>query len=128
MLCCSVVGYCYSFKVYQGKKWQDKTDTDDSATAMEDENTTGPIALMHSYSWMKDSHRTVFCDCYYTSVSLFLQLNELGINACRTIQPNCWGYTELVKMDKSEASKIERGSLRMAKHKLNDGQHLVAMS
>ena len=31
-------------------------------------------------------------------------------------------------MDKSEASKIEQGSLRMAKHKLNDGQQLVAMS
>ena len=30
-------------------------------------------------------------------------------------------------MDKSEASKIERGSLRMAKDKLNNGQQLVAM-
>jgi hypothetical protein len=72
MLCCSVVGYCYTFEAYQGKKQQDETDSDDSATAMEDENTMGTIALMRNCSWVEDSHRTVFCDCYYTSVWLFL--------------------------------------------------------
>jgi hypothetical protein len=126
------VGYCYSFEVYQGKKraTSDQVETEDGGQdEAADDNTTGPIAMMRNVSWMKGSHRTVFCDRYYTSVWLFLRLKELGINACGTIQPNRRGFTELVKMDKSEKSSIARGSLRMAKHQIQGtDDYLCAMS
>jgi hypothetical protein len=130
MLCCSVVGYCYSFEVYQGKKRDEPSEEVDAVNDdAEDDNTTGPIATLRNCKWMQGSHRTVFCDRYYTSVWLFLRLKELQINAVGTIRPNRRGYTDLVKMDKSEISTLKRGSLRMAKHKIQDSDDfLVAMS
>ena len=71
----------------------------------------------------------MFCDRYYTSVWLFLRLKQLQINAVGTIRPNRRGYTDLVKMDKSEVSTLKRGALRMAKHKIQSSEdYLVAMS
>ena len=132
MLCCSVVGYCYSFEVYQGKKrsTEQSDEASEVSSVVEDaDNSTGPLALLRNCKWMEGSHRTVFCDRYYTSVWLFLRLKELKINAVGTIIPNRRGYTDLVKMDKSEVSAVKRGSLRMAKHKVEDGDdYLVAMS
>ena len=132
MLCCSVVGYCYSFEVYQGKKrsTEQSDEASEASNVAEDaDNSTGPAALLRNCKWMEGSHRTVFCDRYYTSVWLFLRLKELKINAVGTIIPNRRGYTDLVKMDKSEVSTVKRGSLRMAKHKIADcNDYLVAMS
>ena len=134
LLCCSVVSYCYSLEVYQGKKRSTEVSDQANSNDMEedvdiDENSTGPIAMLRNCKWMQGSHRTVFCDRYYTSVWLFLRLKQLKINAVGTIRPDRRGYTDLVKMDKSEVSKLKRGSLRMARHKIqNTEDYLVAMS
>jgi len=92
MLCCSVIGYCYSFEVYQGKLRSENISNDEEehkeeaseaddpvADAMTeeqstrlDDTTTGPLALLRNCAWMSGSHRTVFCDRYYTSVGMFI--------------------------------------------------------
>ena len=90
MLCCSVIGYCYSFEIYQGKARSENMAEDGEETKEEaseadadvstaksenglsrlDDTTTGPSALLRNCAWMSGSHRIVFCDRYYTSIGL----------------------------------------------------------
>ena len=127
MLCCAVIGYCHFFELYQGKKRADNNEEPtDIATAIDDDKDeapvtrlddtmTGPAALLRNCSWMHGSHRTVFCDRFYTTVNLFLKLKSLGINAVGTIMSNRKGFSNLVKFSSAEANSLERGSLKMAK-------------
>ena len=67
---------------------------------------------------MQGSHRTVFCDRFYTSVGLFLKLKELGINAVGTIMGNRKGFSSLVKFNSHEVKTEPRGSLKMMRHQI----------
>ncbi len=78
------------FEVYQGKLRSDNTRNDEEeekyaaseadnpiADAMTEETTTrledtttGPLALLRNCAWMSSSHRTVFCDRYYTFIGM----------------------------------------------------------
>ena len=127
MLCCAVIGYCHSFELYQGKKRPNNNDEqteiatagdddkDEAPVTRLDDTMTGPAALLRNCSWMHGSHRTVFCDRFYTTVNLFVKLKSLGINAVGTIMSNRKGFSNLVKFSSAEANSLERGSLKMAK-------------
>ena len=80
-----------------------------------DDTMTGPAALLLNCAWMHDTHRTVFCDRFYTSVGLFLKLKQMGINAVGTIISNPNEFSHLVKFTSHEERTCERGSLKMAK-------------
>ena len=132
MLCCAVIGYCYSFELYQGKQRpttaNETVDTEPSETEQQvaaahnedpvsrlDDTLTGPAALLRNCAWMHGTHRTVFCDRFYTTVGLFLKLKSLGINAVGTIMSNRRGFSNLVKFTTAETKSLDRGSLKMAK-------------
>ena len=63
---------------------------------------------------MHGTHRTVFCDRFYTTVGLFLKLTALGINAVGTIMSNRKRFSNLVRFS-AEAKSFDRGSLKMGK-------------
>ena len=101
MLCCAILGYCFSFELYQGKSRKDAPAGEPSEEEVRvaaahneepvsrlDDTLTGPAALLRNCSWMHGSHRAVFCDQFYTSRGLFLKLESLGINAVGTIMSN----------------------------------------
>ena len=93
MMCCAVIGYCYSFEIYQGnsrdsneppgdEEQNEEASEADAAVASTngedpvsrlDDTMTGPAALLRNCAWMAGSHRTVFCDRYYTSVGTCIE-------------------------------------------------------
>ena len=81
-----------------------------------DDTLTGPAALLRNCLWMHGTHRTVFCDRFYTTMGIFLKLKSLGINAVGAIMNNRRGFSNLVKFSSAEAKTLERGSLKMAKN------------
>lgn len=134
MLCEALCGYCFRFEIYQGKYAPSMPDVDAQVAAAHndepvailsdepvgrlDDTLTGPAALLRNCAWMQGSHRTVFCDRFYTSVGLFLKLKELGINAVGTIMGNRKGFSSLVKFNSHEVKTEPRGSLKMMRHQI----------
>lgn len=79
MLCCGVIGYCYSFEIYQGKSTyeveeqkssEQEQQVGETPVARLDDTMTGPAAMLRNCLWMNGSHRTVFCDRFYTSIGV----------------------------------------------------------
>ena len=88
----------------------------------------GPVALLRNCSWMHGTHRTVFCDRFYTSVGLFLNLKDMGINAVGTIMGNRKGFSNLVKFNTHEVKTLGRGSLKMMKHEIEGtSEHILSI-
>ena len=104
MTCCGETGYCYKFEVYKGKH--------NGSEAM----CTGPAALLRNMKEFAYSKRIVYCDRFYTSVAVFIQLLYLGLYACGTIMVNRKGFSEYLKMEKSS----DRGTLRQATATIGD--------
>ena len=89
MTCCAHTGYCYKFEIYQGKERYDvQVDDENTPVARCDDSRTGPAALLQAMDEFQGTHKTVYCDRFYTSVKLFLALGQMGINACGTIMTN----------------------------------------
>ena len=163
MMCCAVINYCFSFELYQGKpkdtaqandaEEKEQASEADVAVAQSlseepisrlDDTTTGPAALLRNCAWMAGSHRTVFCDRYYTSigayhvlyiiltflsiVGVFLKLHSMGINAVGTIMGNRKGLSNMIKFTPHEVKTLARGSLKMVKYVIEGtSQHMLAM-
>ena len=137
MICCASMGYCYIFDVYQGKTRNNQNRKDAKnvdvqneeivGTLVQDDNEscdrlsdtkTGPSALIRCCkSWISDSYRIVFCDRFYTSVTPFLKLYNMGIFCCGTIMTNRLEFIDLVKIDNSRKSQLICGNLLLGAHK-----------
>ena len=101
MLCCPRSGFCTRFEVYQGK-----------AANQEDykEKCAGPQALLRNVQHLKNSKRVIYCDRYYTSISLFIQLLSLGLYVVGTTKTNVCGFPKsLLMKPKTE----ERGTIKI---------------
>jgi hypothetical protein len=103
MVCCAETGYCSKFEVYKGKFMKDGTLSDCPS---------GPSSLLRNVKYLSHSRRVIFCDRYYTSVVLFIQLLAIGLYACGTIMTNRVGFPKNIKMKKNE--KLPRGTTRIA--------------
>ena len=84
MTCCGETGYCYKFEVYKGKNNEQNENSNIS---------TGPSALLRNLKEFAYTKRIVYCDRFYTSVSVFIQLLFLGIYAFGTILTNRRGLS-----------------------------------
>jgi hypothetical protein len=106
---------------------QSETDgnNEDMPVARLDDSSTGPAAMLRNCLWMQGSHRTVFCDRFYTSVKLFLKLKSLGINAVGTILANRKGFSPLAKFSDHEINTEGRGALKMLKHNIKDSNDFM---
>ena len=116
MTCCAETGFCAKFEVYKGK-----VDRDGNAALA-----TGPIALYRNMKEYAYTNRVVYCDRFYTSVALFIQLLAIGIYACGTIVPNRKGFCKEIIIQKSD--KQERGTLRVATASCGDFGSISAMA
>ena len=120
----------FRFEIYQGKTYNNSlpvpvrhgaeaSEVDAQVAAAQsdqpvtrlDDTMTGPAALLRNCSWMHGTHRTVFCDRFYTSVGLFVKLKDMGINAVGTIMGNRKGFSNLVKFNTHEVRTLARGTL-----------------
>ena len=72
------------------------------------------------------SGRIVYCDRYYTSLPLFIQLLSQKIYAIGTISTRCSGFPHAVKINKNE--KLPRGTCRSAVTELGQLGHITAMA
>ena len=129
MTCCAQTGFCYKFEIYQGKDhYKEDSMSDNTGSLRCDDTRTGPAALLRAMVEFSGSHRTVYCDRFYTSVKLFLALGRMGLNACGTIMTNRKGFTDLVIMPKTGAG-YEHGDLKMASHDMKncDGRKVCDM-
>lgn len=99
MLCDSRSGYCTKFELYQGRK---------GINPLQDDEKTGPAAVLRNVKHLAGSLGVLYCDRYYTSVKLFLQLLSMGIYAVGTIKTNIRGFPKSLIMKKN--SKSPRGT------------------
>jgi hypothetical protein len=100
MLCDASTGFCSRFELYQGRK--------DKKVQLSEDQKAGPTALLRNIQHLKGSKRVVYCDRYYTTVGLFLQLMDIGLYAVGTIKTNMKGFPDEIVMKKSR--KIIRGT------------------
>jgi hypothetical protein len=78
---------------------------------------SGLSALLRNVRYLANSKRVIFCDRYYTTVGLFIQLLALGLYAFGAIKTNICGYPKHIKMHKKD--KFERGFSRCGLSRLN---------
>ena len=116
MTCCAESGYCVKFEVYKGK-----VDRDGNTA-----NATGPIALYRNLEEFAFTNRVVYCDRFYTSVALFIQLLAIGIYACGTIVTNRKGFCKDIIIFKKD--KCERGTVRLATTELGSMGTMTALA
>lgn len=98
MLCDSKSGYCTKFELYQGRK---------GINPLQESEKTGPAAVLRNIKHMTGSGGVLYCDRYYTSVKLFLELLSWGIFAVGTIKTNIRGFPKDIIMPRN--TKFSRG-------------------
>ena len=103
MVNCSTTGFCTKFEIYKGKM---------DATGKVNVDKSGPSSLLRNVKHLAHSNRIIYCDRFYTCLSLFIQLRSIGLYACGTIMPNRVGFPSAIKMYKKE--KLSRGTVRQA--------------
>ena len=115
--CCSETGYCSKFELYKSKC--------NNQSMLDVGKNTGSAALLRSVANLAHTGRIIYCDRYYTSISLFIQLLTVVLYACGTIQPNRKCFHVNFRMNKAE--KVERGAMKQAACKVEAYGTLVAI-
>ena len=109
MLCCSRTGFCTHFELYMGKNEYKK------------DSVAGPDSLYRNVLHLRHTRRVIYCDRYYSSVTLFYNLLAVGLYACGTVQTRRIGFSKEIQIQKNK--KIERGTVHLAHSK--NGNHVV---
>ena len=108
MLCCAQTGYCSRFELFKGKKDKEKC--------------AGPRAMLRNVKHLAHTNRVVFCDRYYTTMLVVLQLLLLGIYVVGTVRRNVAGFSKRILLPKSKSAlkKVARGSSQVQTVVLED--------
>jgi hypothetical protein len=109
MLCCSRTGFCTRFEPYMGK------------IGNKSDNVAGPDSLYRNVLHLAHTGRIIYCDRYYSSVTLFYNLLSIGLYACGTVQTRRIGFSKEIQICKNE--QVQRGTMRLAHSK--HGNHVV---
>ena len=94
MLCCSETGFCSRFELHKTKSYKD-------------EQQAGPMALRRIAQHFKNSKRTIYCDHFYTTIGLFIELLSMGIYAVGSVNTNVSGFPKELTLD---PKTTERGT------------------
>ena len=86
ILCDAENSYCLKFELYTGKP----------ATPPSANGATYDLVMSLMRNHFSDNH-IVYCDNYYTSPTLFMDLWYLGTGATGTVRPNRRGIPQVIK-------------------------------
>ena len=110
MLCDSDNGYCLKFKLYTGKE---------TASNAIQNGATYDLVMDLMRGFFGKGH-VLFCDNYYSSPRLFLDLWELGVGATGTVRPNRKGIPKALKdlklTQRGDTAVLNYGPLTLTKY------------
>lgn len=119
MICDAVNGYCSKFKLYTGKP----------ANPPSHNGATYHLTMDLMRGFFGRGH-ILYCDNYYSSPQLFLDLWELGVGATGTVRPNRKGIPQLIKdarlPHKGDIAVANCGTLSVTKY--HDSKMVLLLS
>ena len=119
MLCDAVNAYCLKFKLYTGKQ----------SVQPSENGATYDLVMDLLRNYFEKGHK-LFCDNYYSSPRLFMDLWYLGTGATGTVRPNGKGIPTSVKnfklQNRGDTATFHYGPLTCVKYKDAKDVYLIS--